>query len=122
MMNGDCWPKSISVAERLSAAACEKPVRVTSREPTLQSARSGPSFADELAAASEKVSVHEPLGATVSWLTEACAQVVLERVSVYGVREGPASRDTANVCGVPSSETHGKGLLCRVSPHVAHGK
>src|SRR6185312_4267069 len=70
-----CWPKSISVAERLSAAACEKPVIVTSRDPTLQRERTEPSFVEELAAVSE-------------------------RASVYVVRDGPASGETVKVCAV----------------------
>jgi hypothetical protein len=97
-LSGDCWPKSISEAERLSALACEKPARRTSREPTRQLARIGPSLLDELAAVSEKVRAQEPLGAIVRWFAETCAQVVLARVSLAGERDGPLSRVTVNVC------------------------
>jgi len=73
---------------------------VTSRDPTLQRERTGPSFVEELAAVSEKVRVQEPLGATVSWFVPARVQVVLERASVYVVRDGPASGETVKVCAV----------------------
>lgn len=100
MAIGDCWPKSISAAERLSAAACEKPVSVMSREPIFQSSWTRPSFVEELAAVSEKVRAQEPPAATVSWLAEVCVQVALESASVYAVREGPASGETVKVCAM----------------------
>ena len=84
----------------MSAAACEKPVSVTSREPTLQRERTGPSLFEELAAVREKVNAQEPLGATVYWFADACAQVAFESARVYAVRDGPASGATVKVCAV----------------------
>ena len=67
---------------------------------------------EELAAVREKVNAQEPLGATVYWFADACAQVAFESARVYAVRDGPASG--ATVKGLRGAAEIGDGQgACR---------
>ena len=101
-------PFSIPVAERLSAAACEKPVNVTSCEPTLQRAWTGPSFFEELA---------EATGMLRPQVEEALSELVALGLVTSDIN-GNASHSIFGATGV----TEARGVLSTPDAACTFGK